>query len=178
MILEEILKTVHICQSAGDLQKDIKGLEMDSRQIKPEYLFVAVKGTQTDGHTYIDKAIASGATAIVCEDLPENLLEQVTYIQVPDSEEAVGKLATTFYGDPTSKLDLVGVTGTNGKPPLLLYYIICSVTLDIKWDLSLRYVTISTEWPSQPTIPLPTPLPSTAYWDKWQTRDANMPSWK
>ena len=81
MILEEILKTVHICQSAGDLQKDIKGLEMDSRQIKPEYLFVAVKGTQTDGHTYIDKAIASGATAIVCEDLPENLLEQVTYIQ-------------------------------------------------------------------------------------------------
>ena len=123
MILEEILKTVHICQSAGDLQKDIKGLEMDSRQIKPEYLFVAVKGTQTDGHTYIDKAIASGATAIVCEDLPENLLEQVTYIQVPDSEEAVGKLATTFYGDPTSKLDLVGVTGTNGKTTIatLLY---------------------------------------------------------
>lgn len=123
MILEEILKTVHICQSAGDLQKDIKGLEMDSRQIKPEYLFVAVKGTQTDGHTYIDKAIASGATAIVCEDLPENLLEQVTYIQVPDSEEAVWKLATTFYGDPTSKLDLVGVTGTNGKTTIatLLY---------------------------------------------------------
>ena len=123
MILEEILRNVHPCQTAGDLKKEIAGLEMDSRQIKPGYLFIAVKGTQTDGHAYIDKAITSGATAIVCESLPENLQEQVTYIQVPDSEEAVGKLATTFYGDPTSKLDLVGVTGTNGKTTIatLLY---------------------------------------------------------
>lgn len=123
MKLEEILKTVNLCQSEGDLHKEITGIEMDSRLIKPGYLFVAVKGTQTDGHAYIGKAIELGATAIVCETLPETRQEQVTYIQVADTEDAVGKLATTFYGDPTSKLDLVGVTGTNGKTTIatLLY---------------------------------------------------------
>lgn len=123
MKLEEILKAVNLCLSEGELHKDITGIEMDSRLIKSGYMFVAVKGTQTDGHAYIEKAIELGATAIVCETLPETKQEHVTYIQVADTEDAVGKLATTFYGDPTSKLDLVGVTGTNGKTTIatLLY---------------------------------------------------------
>jgi UDP-N-acetylmuramoyl-L-alanyl-D-glutamate--2,6-diaminopimelate ligase len=86
-------------------------------------MFVAVKGTQADGHNYISKAIENGATVIVCEQLPVQIESNVTYIQLTDTEEAVGKLATTFYGDPTSKLELVGVTGTNGKTTIatLLY---------------------------------------------------------
>ena len=96
---------------------------MDSRLIEPGHIFVAVKGTQTDGHTYIQKAIEKGARTVVCENLPETLIENVTYIKVNDTEDVVGKLATTFYGDPTSKLELVGVTGTNGKTTIatLLY---------------------------------------------------------
>jgi UDP-N-acetylmuramoyl-L-alanyl-D-glutamate--2,6-diaminopimelate ligase len=78
-------------------------------------LFIAVRGTQADGHNYIDKAIESGATAIVCEEIPETRNADITYIKVENSEQAVGSIATSFYGDPTSKMKLVGVTGTNGK---------------------------------------------------------------
>ena len=123
MKLEEILKSVNVCRWAGDLNIEVTDIQMDSRLVKPGCLFVAVKGTQTDGHAYIGKAIAGGAAAIVCETLPEQTDDKVTYVQVSDSEDAVGKLATTFYGNPTGKLDLVGVTGTNGKTTIatLLY---------------------------------------------------------
>ena len=84
---------------------------------------MAMRGTQTDGHAYIPTAIEKGAIAVLCEDMPEETNPDVTYIQVKDSENAVGKVATTFYGDPTSKMELVGVTGTNGKTTIatLLY---------------------------------------------------------
>lgn len=123
MKLKEILKSVNVCRWAGDLNIEVTDIQMDSRLVKPGCLFVAVKGTQTDGHAYIGKAIAGGAAAIVCETLPEQTDDKVTYVQVSDSEDAVGKLATTFYGNPTEKLDLVGVTGTNGKTTIatLLY---------------------------------------------------------
>lgn len=123
MKLEEILKSVNVCRWAGDLNIEVTDIQMDSRLVKPGCLFVAVKGTQTDGHAYIGKAIAGGAAAIVCETLPEQTDDKVTYVKVSDSEDAVGKLATTFYGNPTEKLDLVGVTGTNGKTTIatLLY---------------------------------------------------------
>lgn len=127
MKLEEILKSVNVCRWAGDLNIEVTDIQMDSRLVKPGCLFVAVKGTQTDGHAYIGKAIAGGAAAIVCETLPEQTDDKVTYVQVSDSEDAVGKLATTFYGNPTEKLDLVGVTGTNGKTTIatLLYEMFC-----------------------------------------------------
>ncbi|KAA6308281.1 UDP-N-acetylmuramoyl-L-alanyl-D-glutamate--2 6-diaminopimelate ligase, partial [termite gut metagenome] len=103
---------------------EITGIHIDSRLIEPGYLFIAVKGTQTDGHAYIPAAIEKGAVAIVCEELPANLVEGITCICVNDSENSVGKIATVFYGDPTSKLKLVGVTGTNGKTTIatLLYH--------------------------------------------------------
>ena len=123
MKLENIIKSVNVCEIKGNVDKEIAGIQMDSRLVEAGHLFVAVKGTQTDGHAYIEKAIEKGASAIVCETLPDTLNEYVTYIRVADTEDAVGKLATTFYGDPTSKLDLVGVTGTNGKTTIatLLY---------------------------------------------------------
>lgn len=123
MKLEEIIKGVAVNEMTGNGDKEISGINIDSRLIEPGHVFVAVKGTQTDGHAYIGKAIEKGAGVIVCENLPETLDENVTYVKVTDTEDAVGKLATAFYGDPTSKLELVGVTGTNGKTTIatLLY---------------------------------------------------------
>ncbi len=123
MKLTEIIKAISVIKVSGNTDLDITGIQMDSRLIKAGQLFVAVKGTQTDGHIYIDKAISLGANAVVCQELPERLTDNITYIQVKDTEEAVGKLATTFYGNPTEKLDLIGVTGTNGKTTIatLLY---------------------------------------------------------
>ena len=123
MILERILNGINIIETIGDTTLEISGIHIDSRKVETGHLFVAVKGTQTDGHAYIGKAIEKGASAIVCETLPEQLTNGVTYIKVEDTEDCVGKLATAFYGDPTSKLDLVGVTGTNGKTTIatLLY---------------------------------------------------------
>lgn len=123
MKLTEIIQPVTLTETVGCTDLDITGIQMNSRLIEPGQLFVAVRGTQTDGHAYIDKAIEKGAVAVVCEQIPEVRQPGVTYLSTPDTEDAVGKLATTFYGDPTSKLDLVGVTGTNGKTTIatLLY---------------------------------------------------------
>lgn len=123
MKLTEIIQPVTLTETVGCTDLDITGIQMDSRLIEPGQLFVAVRGTQTDGHAYIDKAIEKGAVAVVCEQIPEVRQPGVTYLSTPDTEDAVGKLATTFYGNPTSKLDLVGVTGTNGKTTIatLLY---------------------------------------------------------
>ena len=123
MKLKELLKNVKTISIAGDADADITGVKIDSRQIEPGFLFVAIKGTQTDGHRFIPKAIELGARAILCEDLPEERTEGVTYVQVPSCESAVGPIATQFHGDPTSRLKLVGVTGTNGKTTIatLLY---------------------------------------------------------
>lgn len=123
MLLKELLKTVGRYEITGSEEIEINGIEIDSRNIKEGNAFIAIKGTQADGHNYIGKAIELGASAVVCENLPETTADNVTYVTVNDTEDAVGKIATTFYGNPTDKLDLVGVTGTNGKTTIatLLY---------------------------------------------------------
>ena len=123
MRLKELLKNIKPTQVVGDENTDITGVNIDSRKIKQGHLFVAMKGTQVDGHQFIPKALELGASAILCEDLPAELKENVTYIQVASTEDAVGKVATIFYGNPSEKLKLVGVTGTNGKTTIatLLY---------------------------------------------------------
>ena len=113
MKLKEIISGIHVVETIGDTDKDIQAIHIDSRKIEPGHLFVAVKGTQTDGHVYIDKAIEKGASAIVCEILPGNLHKNIIYIKVENTEDCVGKLATAFYGNPTSKMELIGVTGTS-----------------------------------------------------------------
>ena len=123
MLLKELLKAIQPVEVAGDSDIEITGVNIDSRLVEAGQLFMAMRGTQADGHAYIPAAIAKGATAILCEDMPEEPVAGITYIQVKDSEDAVGKIATTFYGDPTSKMELVGITGTNGKTTIatLLY---------------------------------------------------------
>ncbi len=115
MILSEILKNIDVKDIIGNPHADIKSLQLDSRKVEQGGLFFAVKGTAADGHNYISKAIEQGARAVVCQTLPSELTEGVSYVTVENTEQIVGQMATNFYGDPTSKLTLVGVTGTNGK---------------------------------------------------------------
>ena len=123
MKLSELLKNVEVLNSIGDTDVDITSVNIDSRRIEKGHLFVAIPGTQTDGHNFIPKAIEQGATAILCEYFPNTRVPGITYIAVESTEDAVGKVATVFYGEPSLKLKLVGVTGTNGKTTIatLLY---------------------------------------------------------
>ena len=122
MKLKDLLTKIKPVEIIGNADIDITGINIDSRKIESGHLFVAMRGTQVDGHQFIPKAIEKGATAVLCEEIAEPV-EGVTYIKVADCEDSVGPVATTFYGDPTSKLKLVGVTGTNGKTTIatLLY---------------------------------------------------------
>ncbi len=115
MLLSEILYTIPLKVVSGKTDFNIIKIEFDSRNVVKETLFVAILGTQVDGHDYIEKAISLGATAILCDRLPEILNPKVTYIQVDNSAKAMGIAASNFYGNPSKKLSLVGVTGTNGK---------------------------------------------------------------
>ena len=123
MRLNELLKDVESLNIIGDVNVEITGVNIDSRRIEKGHLFVAIPGTVTDGHKFIPKAIELGAAAVLCEIIPEEETAGVTYIKVASTEDAVGKVATLFYGDPSRKLKLVGVTGTNGKTTIatLLY---------------------------------------------------------
>ena len=123
MKLSEVLKNIKPLQVAGDMDVEICGVNIDSRRIGNGHLFIAMKGTLADGHKFIGKAIDQGAQAILCEDMPEELKAGVTYVQVPSTEDVAGRAATNFYGNPSTKLTLVGVTGTNGKTTIatLLY---------------------------------------------------------
>ena len=114
-VLADLLKNVKVIGINGNPDVEINGMELDSRQVKPGGLFFAVKGTVTDGHKFIPKALENGAVAVVCQDMPETMPEGVTFVKLENTEHAVGQIATDFYGDPTSKMKLVGVTGTNGK---------------------------------------------------------------
>jgi UDP-N-acetylmuramoyl-L-alanyl-D-glutamate--2,6-diaminopimelate ligase len=115
MKLENLVSKLDVLAVQGDMERDITGVQIDSRQIVDGNLFVAVRGTVADGHNYIGKALDKGAVAVLCEEIPADAQEGVTYVRVANTEQSVGQVATTFYGDPTSKLKLVGVTGTNGK---------------------------------------------------------------
>ncbi len=113
--LRDILINVNTVQTHGDTEVAINSLHIDSRKVDNGSVFIAVKGTLSDGHTFIEKAVELGAKAIVCETLPEELKDGVTYVQVKDSAGAVGLMADAFYGYPSKQLKVVGITGTNGK---------------------------------------------------------------
>lgn len=123
MELKSLMKVLQVQNLTGTDDLHIQSIAADSRKVTDGSLFVAVKGTTSDGHDYIPVAIANGARAIVCEVLPAALSETVTYIVVPDTAEALGKLASAWYEFPSDNLVVVGVTGTNGKTTIatLLY---------------------------------------------------------
>lgn len=114
-LLKDILYKVALKATAGDMEREVNQIVFDSRKVVPGCLFVAVRGTQVDGHRFITGAVEMGAVAILAEELPVERQPEVTYLQVADSAEALGVLAANFYGNPSEKLQMVAVTGTNGK---------------------------------------------------------------
>ena len=123
IVLKDILYKVTLNTVVGTTNVGVSAIDFDSRNIKSGYVFVAVKGTVSDGHQYIETAIKQGAVAVVCETMPENCVEGVTYVEVANSSKALAMMASNFYGNPSENLKLVGVTGTNGKTTVasLLY---------------------------------------------------------
>jgi UDP-N-acetylmuramoyl-L-alanyl-D-glutamate--2,6-diaminopimelate ligase len=114
-VIKDIVYKVSLTSTYGDMHVDVTGIAFDSRKVQPGFLFVAVKGTAVDGHDFIEKAVALGATAIMAEKLPDTLSDSVVYISVKNTAQALGIVASNFYGNPSEKIRLVGVTGTNGK---------------------------------------------------------------
>lgn len=138
MRLDELLNNIKITETAGSRDREVAALAFDSRKVTMGALYVAVKGSAADGHSYISSAVERGAVAVVCEEFPAELAPDVTYIKVGDSSRALGQMASNFYGNPSEKLKLIGITGTNGKTS--------STTLlfDIFKNLDFRCALIST----------------------------------
>ncbi len=126
--IEELINNINVIEIQGSIDKKIELISFDSRSIIPGTLFIAVKGTNTDGHNYINQVIKNGAVAVVCENIPGEKINNITYIKVKDSSLALGYVASNFYGNPSGKLKLVGITGTNGKTTIatLLYNLFCN----------------------------------------------------
>lgn len=121
--LKDILYKVPLTSSVGDMTTEVKSICFDSRKSAPGALFVAVKGTASDGHNFIDKALDLGAKAVICQSMPSTLREGVTYVSVKNSAAALGIVSANYFGNPSASLRIVGVTGTNGKTTVatLLY---------------------------------------------------------
>lgn len=115
MNLETLLNRIPVLEITGNKNPEVSEIVFDSRKAVENSLYVAIKGTVSDGHSFINAAIEKGAKIVVCEDLPETLNNEVTFIKVKDSSKVLGQLASNFYGNPSEKLNLIGITGTNGK---------------------------------------------------------------
>jgi UDP-N-acetylmuramoyl-L-alanyl-D-glutamate--2,6-diaminopimelate ligase len=159
-LLREILYQSGIQSVHGPLDIVINDVQIDSRKITPSSLFIAIKGLQFDGHAHIDQAIRSGAAAIVLERLPDQLDPSITWIQVTDSAAAAGFIAHHFYGEPSEKLYLVGVTGTNGKTTIatLLYKLFTALGYRCGLISTVKVIIGSSEHPATHTTPDPIQL--------------------
>lgn len=115
MQLVELLKRIPVLEIHGDESREVSQLVFDSRKVTENSLYIAVRGTVADGHSFIASSEQKGAKTIVCEEFPDTLNNDITYVKVKDSSKALGRLASNFYGNPSEKLKLIGVTGTNGK---------------------------------------------------------------
>ncbi|HSZ72139.1 MAG TPA: Mur ligase family protein, partial [Cytophagaceae bacterium] len=114
-LLSDILYKVSLKSVSGKTDVPVGDIQFDSRKVTPDSVFVAIAGTASDGHQYIIQVIEKGVKMIVCEVLPEQVVSDITYVQVSDSSEALGIMAANFYNNPSDKLKVVGITGTNGK---------------------------------------------------------------
>ena len=158
--LQDILYGVNIIEVVGSTAMDITAIEFDSRKVEQGTVFVAIKGTQVDGHDYIEKGIQKGAVAIVCETLPAHIEKGITYIRSGNSAAALGIMAANFYANPASKLKLVGVTGTNGKTTTvtLLYKLFEKLGHKTGLLSTVRNLVHDKEYPATHTTPDPVQL--------------------
>lgn len=155
MKLKEVLYKVAIEAVQGSTDVEINAIHFDSRKIEKDDVFVAIKGTVSDGHEFIDKAISLGASVIVCQDLPANVLSQIVYVVVKDTNEALAHLANNYFDNPSSKLQLVGVTGTNGKTTIasLLYQLFKKAGYKVGLLSTVKILVDETEYKATHTTP-------------------------
>jgi UDP-N-acetylmuramoyl-L-alanyl-D-glutamate--2,6-diaminopimelate ligase len=141
MKLSKLIQQIGFTEIIGSVDIEIQGIEFDSRAVLPGFMFVAQKGVLSDGHLFIDKAIGKGAVSVICEKLPEKLLPEVTYVKVEDSNEILGKLAAAYFGYPTKKLKVIGITGTNGKTSIatLLYKLFLQLGYNVGLISTISY---------------------------------------
>jgi len=155
MNLQYLLYKVSVCKVVGNTNIEVTDVAFDSRKVKNNSLFVAVKGTQSDGHTYVSQTIKSGATVIILEDMPTDLDDAITYIQVEDTNTALGIIAANFYDNPSERIKLVGVTGTNGKTTIvsLLTQLFGMLNVKVGMLSTIENKIIDTVIPSTHTTP-------------------------
>lgn len=153
--LNNILRNIDTKKVEGSPEIEISGIQFDSRKITAGNLFVAISGTQVDGHEFIEKAIDLGASAVICERLPKNLHKDVVYVHVANTAKALGHLASNFYDNPSSKLQLVGITGTNGKTTVasLLFQLFRELGYGVGLISTVKYMVNEIEHPSTHTTP-------------------------
>ncbi|SEM10354.1 UDP-N-acetylmuramoylalanyl-D-glutamate--2,6-diaminopimelate ligase [Maribacter orientalis] len=153
--LKDILYGVHLTAVSGTTSCDIASVRFDSREVKAGDAFVAIKGTLTDGHNYIDAVVATGARAIICEQLPTNMVEGVTYVEVENGNQALALMASNYYDTPSKNLKLVGVTGTNGKTTVssLLYQLFKNAGYKVGLLSTIKIMVDDTEYPTKHTTP-------------------------
>ena len=121
-VLSDLLYKSGIEEVKGDTNRSVNSICFDSRQATRDSMFVATRGTNVDGHLFIDATIKNGSIAIVCEEFPNKIVDAITYIKVKNSSYALGVIASNFYDNPSDKLKLIGVTGTNGKTTIVFTY--------------------------------------------------------
>ena len=154
-LLKDILYGVHLTAVSGTTSCDIASVRFDSREVQRGDAFVAIKGTLTDGHKYIDAVIAAGARAIICEQLPANMVDDVTYVQVENGNQALALMASNYYDTPSKNLKLVGVTGTNGKTTVssLLYQLFKKAGYKVGLLSTIKIMVDDAEYPTKHTTP-------------------------
>lgn len=155
MQISDLIKDIQTIRIVGELDQETTAITADSRQVTTGSTFVAVRGTQHDGHQYIERAVDAGAKLIIAEKIPERHIAGVCYIQVEDSTEALGLVSSAFWGHPSKKMTVVGVTGTNGKTTIatLLYRLFLS--LDYKASLLSTITNFIVEEPIEATHTTP-----------------------
>jgi len=158
--LRDILYRAKSVSVSGDNNLDIYGLTMDSRKVQKNWLFVAIKGTLSNGHDYINQAIEAGASAIICQKLPDSLTKGICYIQVEDSSYALGICSANFYENPSENIKVVGITGTNGKTTIatLLFNLFTKLGYKVGLISTVVYKIANKEINSTHTTPDPVSL--------------------
>jgi hypothetical protein len=152
---KKLLTGIPVNESKGDLNVRIRQVQFDSRKVAPGDLFVAVKGTHTDGHQFIAKAIEQGAVAVVCEEMPSELPDGVVFVRIENTQKNFGIIASAFYGNPSDNLKVVGVTGTNGKTTIatLLYKTFSLLGYKVGLISTIKYYVGDDEFPATHTTP-------------------------
>lgn len=153
--LKDILSSIELLETRGDLSVSVGSIQFDSRKVKAGDLFVAVKGTHVDGHQFIAKAIEMGAIAVACEEIPENIPSETVVVRLAHSQKMFGKMAASFYGNPTQNLKVVGVTGTNGKTTIatLLYNTFTLLGYQVGLISTIKYYVGKNEFHATHTTP-------------------------